>query len=207
MHWAYALAMRREMSNGGKWFAGLGLTAVVGYLTATVAAGGRHPDWPYFVFGAVAMIGFGMYLTGRGGWHASAVRSLGGIYSNPGEELRGRIAGLPIRSKVAYQQSVGGVVTGVPAGVELWLLVRPLKEGRFWPQERLFLDTNGRFRALARFGRGVTSDVGEEFLLLLVAAPMQAGEEFRTRPRERGLDELPEGVKTLNQRTVIRRLG
>jgi len=195
------------MSNGGKWFAGLGLTAVVGYLTATVAAGGRHPDWPYFVFGTVTLIGFGMYLTGRGGWHASAVRILGGIYSNPGEELRGRIAGLPIRSKVAYQQSVGGVVTGVPAGVELWLLVRPLKEGRFWPQERLLLDMSGRFRALARFGRGATSDVDEEFLLLLVVAPMQASEEFRTRPRERGLDELPEGVKTLDQRTVIRRLG
>ncbi len=195
------------MASGGKWFAGVGLTAVVGYLTATVAAGGRHPDWPYFVFGAAIVIGLGAYITGRGDWSASAVRSLGGIYSNRGGELRGRIAGLPGRSKVAYQQLVGGVVTGAPAGVELWLVVRPVKEGRFWPQEKIFLDANGRFRAMARFGRGATWDVNEEFSLLLTVVPVQASEVFRTRPRERGLDELPEGVETLDQRIVIRRLG
>lgn len=196
------------MANGGLWVAGFGLTAVVGYLTATVTADGRHPAWPYFLFGAAVVVGFGAYLGGRGGWSAITLRSLGGIHSNPRGELSGRIAGLPSRSIVAYQQLVGGVVTGVPAGVEPWLLIRPVMEGRFWPQERLSLGPNGRFHAIARFGRGATQDVGEEFLLLLAVASMEASKVFRTRLQEDdGLGELPGDVRTLDQRTVRRRLG
>jgi hypothetical protein len=71
----------------------------------------------------------------------------------------------------------------------------------------VFLDTKGRFHAVARFGRGAMLDVGEEFLLLLAVAPVQVGDTFRLRPQGRGLDELPEDVKTLDQRTVIRCLG
>lgn len=53
---AYALVMRREVASAGKWLAGTSIgVGLCGYLIATVAAGGRHPFWPYFLFGAVAL--------------------------------------------------------------------------------------------------------------------------------------------------------
>jgi hypothetical protein len=58
--------MRREIASAGLWLAGTAVAVgLFGYLIATVAAGGRHPIWPYFLFGAVAAVGFGMYITGR----------------------------------------------------------------------------------------------------------------------------------------------
>jgi hypothetical protein len=61
------MTMSQEVAIGGRWLGGAGITAVIGYLIATVAAGGRHPVWPYFLFAVLAMLGFGIYFTERRG--------------------------------------------------------------------------------------------------------------------------------------------
>jgi hypothetical protein len=205
---AYALLMKQGMERGGKWLASSGLTLAASYLVATAAAGGRHPDWPYFVFGAAAVVGIGGYLIGYGSWTNSTGWRLRDIpWKFRDDDLRGRIIGLPDGGKVKFRQSIGGVVTGLPAGIDLWLLVRPSIEGRFWPQGSLYLDANGRFQAVAYCGRGPTSDVGEGFLLILAAASPRASEEFRRQPQGRGMDKLPDGAVPLDQRRVVRRFG
>lgn len=41
----------------GQWLAGAGLIALAGYLTAAEVAGHRTPNWPYWLFGAITMVG------------------------------------------------------------------------------------------------------------------------------------------------------
>ena len=62
----YALLMRRELGVVGRWLLATGIgVGCFGYLIATVAAGGRHPAWPYLLFGAIAAVGLALYLIGR----------------------------------------------------------------------------------------------------------------------------------------------
>ena len=69
----YALVMRRELGRFGVWLAGSGLgVGCCGYLIATVAAGGRHAVWPYFLFGAMTAVGCVLILVGRGSERARA---------------------------------------------------------------------------------------------------------------------------------------
>ncbi|MGH3255460.1 MAG: WD40 repeat domain-containing protein [Streptosporangiaceae bacterium] len=58
--------MRRELGIVGRGLLGTGVgIGCCGYLIATVAAGGRHPAWPYFLFGGMAAAGLVLYLIGR----------------------------------------------------------------------------------------------------------------------------------------------
>jgi len=57
-----SLAMSREVAVSGRWLGGAGITAVI-YLIATVAAGGRHPVWPYTC--AVPGVGCSSFGLGR----------------------------------------------------------------------------------------------------------------------------------------------
>jgi hypothetical protein len=50
--------MQRDVvGSGGAWLAGAGVTAILGYLSVTVSDGGRHPNWPYLLFGILSVVG------------------------------------------------------------------------------------------------------------------------------------------------------
>lgn len=69
----YAQVMRRELGRAGDWLVGTGIgIGCCGYLIATVAAGGTHPVWPYFLFGAMAASGFCLRLAGHRDERATA---------------------------------------------------------------------------------------------------------------------------------------
>jgi hypothetical protein len=55
--------MKRHLAMGGKWLAGTGGVTALGYLVATVAAGDRHPVWPYWLFGVMLVAGLAVYFT------------------------------------------------------------------------------------------------------------------------------------------------
>lgn len=57
--------MRREVASGAAWVAGAGITGIIGYLVATGSTGGNHPNWPYFIFAALAAAGLCAYITIR----------------------------------------------------------------------------------------------------------------------------------------------
>jgi hypothetical protein len=198
--------MRREVSSGGAWLAGAGIAAALAYLSTTAAAGGHHPAWPYFLFSAVVVTGAGLYLLGSRSQSSTAVDH-GARAPAPGQTraLKGRITHLQDQSRVEHKQLVSGEVAGVPADAEPWLLVRPVLDGVFYPQQKLSPDMNGQFRSMAYFGRSADRNRGEEFLLLLVLARPQASKLLSGKLNAAAyIKELPQDVQVLDQRTVIR---
>jgi hypothetical protein len=53
--------MKGQLVAGGKWLAGIAAGSVLTYLITTVAAGGRHPVWPYYLFAGMFLIGLAAY--------------------------------------------------------------------------------------------------------------------------------------------------
>lgn len=49
----------------GRWLAGSGLSAEAAYLTAAEVAGHKTPNWPYWLFGAITIVGLAVLL---GSW-------------------------------------------------------------------------------------------------------------------------------------------
>jgi hypothetical protein len=58
--------MGREVRNAGKALVTAGIAGLSGYLIAAVVAGGRHPVWPYLLFGGVSVAGIIIFLAVRG---------------------------------------------------------------------------------------------------------------------------------------------
>jgi hypothetical protein len=110
-------------------------------------------------------------------------------------------------SRVDRREGVTGVITRISANAQALILVET-PQPLYWPQDKLLLDKEGRFRSEALFGRVGTPDIGEAFILLLVAAPPAAstllqpfiGDSFN------GMSSLPPGLLVLDQVTVTRRL-
>ena len=207
--------MRPDLAKGSAWLAGAGVTAVIGYLIATVAAGGRHPVWPYFLFGAAALLGFGLYFMGHRGGPSVAAGGIAG-FRDPAmsrfsmlntPEPTGQLAGPPNGSKVSHQELVTGVVRDLQPGTQAWIVVWPALEGAYWPQGEFPMDKSGGFRSVAYFGQSAAKNVGEQFILLLVVADPTASAQFRAflKAPYRGMRDLPRGAQTLDQRTVVRR--
>jgi hypothetical protein len=198
------------LSSAGRWLAGAGLTAVFGYLIATVAVGGRHPVWPYFLFGAMMVLGIGLHFTGRrsGGIRVPGLGSFP-PRSGPSSPLRprGQFTSLRDGSSVDHQELVSGVVTDFPADTQPWILVRPVQAPDYWPQRELLLDKDGGFRAVVYFGQSARKNVGEEFILLLALATPPVRTQFQAFLRAPGsaLQELPQDLEILHQLTVRRR--
>ncbi len=122
----------------------------------------------------------------------------------------GQLTGLRDGSKVAYQQQMSGVVTGLPSGNDAWIVVTPVLAPTYWPQPGpLQLDSKGSFRTSIYFGASTTQNIGENFIVRLVVAPPAASARFRdflAQPSpSQGLPTLPPGVHTLTQVTVTRR--
>jgi hypothetical protein len=122
----------------------------------------------------------------------------------------GRLTGPQGGRTVAWQQAVSGVVTGLSAGDQAWIVIDPSLAPAYWPQQGpLQLSPVGNFRVTAYFGASAKQDSGERFTLRLVLAPPAASSQiraFQIQPTHRqGMHKLPAGVRTLAQVTVIRR--
>jgi hypothetical protein len=122
----------------------------------------------------------------------------------------GRLTGPHGGGTVAWQQAVSGVVTGLSAGDQAWIVIDPSLAPAYWPQQGpLQLSPAGDFRVTAYFGASAKQDSGEHFTLRLVLAPPTASAQiraFQIKPTHRqGMLKLPAGVRTLAQVTVMRR--
>jgi hypothetical protein len=122
----------------------------------------------------------------------------------------GRLTGPQGGRPVAWQQAVSGVVTGLSAGDQAWVVIDPSLAPASWPQPGpLQLSPAGTFRVTAYFGASAKQDSGEHFILRLVLAPPAASAQiraFQIQPtHHQGMLKLPAGVRTLAQVTVIRR--
>jgi hypothetical protein len=128
----------------------------------------------------------------------------------PGSPPAGRLTGPHGGRTVAWQQGVSGVVTGLAAGDQAWIVIDPSLAPSYWPQPGpLQLSPSGNFRVTAYFGASARQDSGEHFTMRLVLAPPAASARiraFQIQPaHQRGMLKLPTGVRTLAQVTVIRR--
>jgi len=128
----------------------------------------------------------------------------------PGSPPAGRLTGPDGGRTVAWQQGVSGVVTGLAAGDQAWIVVDPSRAPSYWPQPGpLRLSPSGSFRVTAYFGVSAGQDSGERFTMRLVLAPPGASARiraFQIQPaHQQGMLKLPAGVRTLAQVTVTRR--
>lgn len=209
---AYALLMRRHVANVGLWLAGTAIAVgMCGYLIATVSAGGRHPTWPYLLFGGLAVVGGGLCLAGRHGDQRSAMANLvdapvmplpqqGSLPRAPVSVPSGRITSVREHGKVDHEQLITGVVASIPATAQPWLVVRPRLDGVFYPQPKLSPNPEGKFQSPVCFGKSAAQNVGEKFELLLVLA-RRGDPEFYTSEYMR---MLPGDAQVLDYRIVIR---
>jgi hypothetical protein len=199
--------MKQESARGGAWLAGAGITAVIGYLIATISVPGKHPDWPYLLFGILTVIGLIVYAVNRENYEVESKASpakarvksqIARVPTLPASALVGRFTDPPegARLPIATDQIFGGEVSNVPEGVVLWVVVWDLNvnRSRLFRKVR-FIDMNGSFRF-----RASVSMVGEA-LLLLVAT--EGGVTSRFRDLTVRLRELPEGVQIITQRRII----
>jgi hypothetical protein len=125
----------------------------------------------------------------------------------PWHRATGRFLTLEDGSVVSYRERIAGIVSDLPLEAEAWLIVQPGQEAGYWPQCGLPAG-QASFQAPAQFGGSETEDIGEEFGLLLTLASKEASNIFRifqAKESSRGLRELPEGTRTLDQVRVIRR--
>jgi hypothetical protein len=125
----------------------------------------------------------------------------------PWRRPKGRFLTVRDGSVVSCREMIAGVVSGLPPEAEAWLIVRPGQEAGYWPQCGLPAG-QASFQAPAHFGGSETEDIGEEFGLLLTLASKEASNIFRisqAKESSRGLRELPEGTRTLDEVRVIRR--
>lgn len=110
-------------------------------------------------------------------------------------------------AQVDRQEQVTGMVRDLPPGSQPWIVVWPAGEHVYWPQREFPVDRNGGFQSVALFGRSGTVDAGEAFHVRLVLADAADSAQLRAflRAPHQGLRDLPRGVLTLDQRTVVRR--
>ena len=172
----------------------------------------RGPGWRILALGATAAIVLAAVAACGGkstppaaasGAHASAT-------ATPGSPPSGRLTGPLGGRTVAWQQAVSGVVTGLSAGDQAWVVIDPSRAPAYWPQQGpLQLSAAGDFQVTAYFGASAKQDSGEHFTLRLVLAPPAASAQiraFQIQPaHQQGMLRLPAGVRTLAQVTVIRR--
>jgi hypothetical protein len=122
--------------------------------------------------------------------------------------LGGRFLDPRAGATVTRQQTVSGVVTGLPAGDAAWLVVYTVAAPAYWPQQGpLRLDSAGAFKATAVFGSDAAANVGQHFVVRLVITSARATGRFRAflADASHGLSRLPGGVRTLARVTVTRR--
>ena len=122
--------------------------------------------------------------------------------------MTARFTGLHDGSPVTFTQQVAGIVSGIPSGMDTWLVVQPSLAPQYWPQSGpLQTAVGGQFNAVAHIGESATQDRGEEFNLMIVSAPQDASQrfqEFLGKPQAMGMQGLPGGAQPLAQIHVKR---
>jgi len=125
----------------------------------------------------------------------------------PGVTATAQFTNLHNGSRVSFTQQVTGLVSGIPAGMDIWLVVQPLLAPQYWPQSGPLLIVGGQFHTVAYFGPSSAFSRGEEFNLIIVSAPQDASQRFREflqEPQAAGLSALPDGAQPLTQILVKR---
>jgi len=110
-------------------------------------------------------------------------------------------------AQVDRQEQVSGLVRDLPSGSQPWIVVWPAGEHVYWPQREFKVDKDGGFRSVALFGRSGTADHGGVFHVRLVLADAPDSAQLRAflRAPHQGLRDLPRGMRTLDECTVVRR--
>jgi hypothetical protein len=124
------------------------------------------------------------------------------------QQAAGCFRGLRDRSEVVNFEAVSGVVAGVPADAEAWIVVQVGSDATYWPQRRLSLSRAGSFNSVAQFGPRDSAGHGEGYVLLLIMAPPDVSarfREFRDTDASKGIPDLPPDAVPLDQVTVTRR--
>lgn len=108
--------------------------------------------------------------------------------------------GLHNGSRVSFTQQVAGLVSGIPTGMDIWLVVQPIFAPQYWPQSGPLLIVGGQFHAVVYFGLSASQGSGQEFNLIIVSAPQDASQRFRDflqKPQAAGMSGLPGGAQPL----------
>jgi copper(I)-binding protein len=118
----------------------------------------------------------------------------------PSAKMTAGFTGLHNGSRVSYPQQVTGLVSNVPAGMDIWLVVQPLFAPQYWPQSGPLLIVGGQFHGVAYFGQTAAQGSGQEFNLLIVSAPQDASQLFQgfvQKQQVAGMVRLPRDVQPL----------
>ena len=118
----------------------------------------------------------------------------------PSAKMTAGFTGLHNGSRVSYPQQVTGLVSNVPTGMDIWLVVQPLFAPQYWPQSGPLLIVGGQFHGVAYFGQTAAQGSGQEFNLLIVSAPQDASQLFQgfvQKQQVAGMVRLPRDVQPL----------
>jgi hypothetical protein len=111
--------------------------------------------------------------------------------ASPTSRPTASFAGIHQGSRVSYKQEVTGTLTGIPLGMDAWLVIRPNEVNAYWPQPGpLQTDKNHHFDTVATFGQSADTNQGETFTLMIVETNAAASQQFRSflsNPQQMGL--------------------
>lgn len=107
---------------------------------------------------------------------------------------------------VGSSLKVSGTASGLGAGRELWIAVRPTILTRLYPQRgALVVRSDGHWEVEVSLGDGTSGTAGESFVLMVLLVDRKTGDEFRRRLAagdNRGFEPLPVGAEQLADREV-----
>ena len=156
--------------------------------------------WPYFLFAAVAILGFGLYLTGRRRDQAPDV--LGSL------RQQGRNRPIVIIASPEPEYSVPQAVTArgsarrIPDDMALWLIVQAGHS--FYPQTKIQPHPDGTWSELAHFG-WIDGSVGRTYTLYAMGAdPVANGrlEAYKQEAARQDTAPLSEAKGTYQKATI-----
>jgi hypothetical protein len=114
-------------------------------------------------------------------------------------------------ARVYHETRVSGDFRNLSQDQDIWVMVQPHLSPQFHPQENAVKTADGQWFADAYFGEQPSSNVGERFELIIVAATQETSQAFLDYLAEAketgsfpGLAFLPEGATILDQITVER---
>ncbi len=115
--------------------------------------------------------------------------------------------------RVSHKTPVQGWYNKTEANVNLWLVVQPVESPHYHPQPGpVPIDNDGQWRGIVYLGESPRKNVGEEFLLFLIAANPDISQVFTdylensaSQNRWIGLQTLPHGSTTIDSVRLVRR--
>jgi len=114
---------------------------------------------------------------------------------------------------VVHMAQVSGTFSEADANNDLWLVVQPVQDPQYYPQSSGILkQTNQNWRSVAYIGRSPEHNIGEAFIIHLVAISDASSQvfaeylkKFRGIQERAGLDNLPEETIVLHSISVVRK--